>query len=144
MAAASVSRETWVRRGVRLMFAASALGELAVGIAAAVFPGAVTGFLLGAPVDGTGTVVARMAGIAVAALGLGWWIDKDRLDDRRLRQIAAGFTGYNLGVGLLFLGYAWNADRALPVSWLVAAVHLLVAGAYVTALVCLAPAARGR
>jgi hypothetical protein len=119
---------------VTLLFTASALGEIAVGIAVAVFPGTVMGWLLGAAIEGTGVVVARMAGIAVAALGLTWWVDRRRLNDQRLRQGAAGFIVYNLGVGLLFLVYAWTADRALPVSWLVAAVHLVAGGAYAAAL----------
>ena len=113
------------RRAAEWLFTLMALGEIGVGILLALLPGPMSGILLGVPLDGTAAVATRMLGIAVAALGIAWWPDRRRLDPQRSRQVAAGFLVYNLGVGLLFLGYAWTADRALPVSWLVAAVHLL-------------------
>jgi uncharacterized membrane protein AbrB (regulator of aidB expression) len=88
------------------------------------------GLLLGAPLDGTGALAARMMGIAAAALGLSWWPDRNRLEPRRLREVARSFVGYNLGVGLLFLARSVAMGRALSVSALVAAVHLLVAIAF--------------
>jgi hypothetical protein len=97
------------------------------------------GFLLGAPLEGAGTVAARMMGIAVAALGLAWWPDRHRLDPPRLRQVAAGFIGYNVAVGLLFLAHAWTVDQPIPVSWLVGAVHVLTGCAF--AIVSRAPEA---
>jgi hypothetical protein len=106
------------------LFAIAALAELDVGPAVFAFPEAVTGFLLAAPIEGAGVVIARMAGIAVAALGLTWWLARGDLAERLIR-FAPGFIFYNLGVGLLFLSYALAANQAIPVPWLIAELHLL-------------------
>ena len=135
-----MARQTIAWRVARLLIAASAIGELAVGIAIAVAPGALTNFLLGATVEGTGAVVARMAGIAVATLGFGWWLDRSPVDLPRLRRVAGSYLVYNFGIGALFLAYASTADRVIPVSWLVAVVHLVAAVAFAVALVRLGQA----
>jgi hypothetical protein len=110
------------------LFAVAALGELGVGLAVLAFPEPVTGFLL-APIEGVGAVVARMLGIAVAGLGLTWWLARDDLRDR-LRRLAPGFIVYNLGVGFVFLRYALAVNGPLPVPWVVAGVHLLAGAAF--------------
>ena len=119
---------------MRLLIEASAIGELAVGIGVALFPRTVSGLLLGAPIEGIGAVIARLAGVAVAALGLTWWSARSSLD-QWLTPIAPGFFGYNLGVGLLFLSYALAATASVTVAWLVAAVHLLAGFAFGAAFV---------
>jgi hypothetical protein len=120
----SMTLATGAQRGIKLLLGASALGELAVGIAVAIFPRTVSDVLLGAPAEGVGAVVARMAGVAIAALGLTWWLARNDLDER-LTSIAPGFLGYNFGVGVLFLLYALASTASVPVTWLVAGVHLL-------------------
>jgi hypothetical protein len=108
-------------------------GELGIGLAVLAWPGTVTSALLAAPVEGISSlVVARMGGIAAAALGLTWWwARKDAA--QQLRRIAPGFLGYNLGVGLLFLLHALAGGQAL-LPWSVAAVHLLAGVAFAAAL----------
>jgi len=116
-----------------LLLTVMALGELGVGLLVLAFPGPVTGLLLAVQVGGVGLVAARMAGIAIAALGLTWWHARhDR--DQRLTRVAPGFLVYNLGVGLLFLAYAVTASTAVPLSWATAAVHLLAGFAFAAAL----------
>lgn len=121
---------TATRRAAELLFTLSAIGEITVGLLAALLPATIMGFLLGAPLDRAGLVVARMMGIAAAGLGLTWWPDRTRLEPWRLRELAVGFVGYNAGVGLVLAACAWSADRPLLTPWLVAAVHVLVAGAF--------------
>jgi hypothetical protein len=130
MNAESIEPGTGTRRAAEWLFTLSAVGEIGVGLLVALLPGPIMGLLLGAPLAGTGTVAARMTGIAIAALGIAWWPDRSSLDPRRLRQVAAGFIGYNLGMGLLLLAYAWTAGEPLPVTWLVAAAHLLAGCAF--------------
>jgi hypothetical protein len=124
---------TGVGRAMKLLFEASAIGELAVGIAVVLFPRTVGGLLFGVPIDGIGAVIARLAGIAITALGLTWWLASGDLQ-QRLTAAAPGFFGYNLGAGLLFLSYAMAATVNVPVAWLAAAVHLLVGVAFCAAL----------
>lgn len=130
------------RRAAELVFTVGAVGEIAVGLLVAILPGSVMGFLLGMPLDEAGVAVARMMGVAAAALGFAWWPDRQRLDPRRLRETAPAFVGYNVGVGLVFLAWGWTAARPLGLPWLVAAVHLLTAGALALA-VARSPAPRG-
>ena len=106
MSTDSMASETMAWRGLKLLFAASGAGELAVGIAAAIAPLATTEFLLGATIEGARVVVAQMAGVAIAALGLRWWLDRSRLDLPRLRRVAVDYLVYNVGIGVLFLVYA--------------------------------------
>jgi hypothetical protein len=118
------------RRLAEWLFTVCAIGEIGVGLLVATLPADIIGLLLGAALDRTGTVVARMMGIAILGLGLAWWPDRHRLDAQRRRQVAPGFVTYNVGVGCLFLFYAWTTERPVPLSWLVAAVHLLAGGTF--------------
>lgn len=129
----STSKPRFVRISGAL-FAVAALGELGVGLATLGFPEAMAEFLLAAPIEGAGVVIARMAGIAVAALGLTWWLARGDLG-ARLLHLAPGFIGYNLGVGLLFLTYALAANRPVPVPWLIAELHLVAGLAFAGAAV---------
>ena len=129
MYAQSATPGTSARRAAEMVFTLSAAGEIGVGLLVAVLPATVMGLLLGSPLDGAGAAAARMMGIAVAALGVAWWPDRNRLDPRRLREVAPAFIGFNLGVGLVFLAASWTSGRALSMSSLVAAVHLLAASA---------------
>lgn len=130
----STQTDSIAHRAARLIFTLGALGEMVVGLLVALFPGPVMGFLLGAPLDSTGAVAARMIGITVAALGVTWWANRKSLDTRRLHEFAGGFLIYNFGVGFLFLAHAAMADRSLPIAWLVAAGHLLLGSAYLIAV----------
>ncbi len=134
----STQTDSIAHRAARLIFTLGALGEMVVGLLVALFPGPVMGFLLGAPLDSTGAVAARMIGITVAALGVTWWTGRKSLDGRRLHEFAGGFLIYNFGVGVLFLVHAATAARALPIAWLVAGGHLLLGGVYLVALLRLA------
>jgi hypothetical protein len=134
MCAQSVRAGDSARRVAEIVLTLGAAGEIGVGLVVTMLPGGVMGLLLGAPVDGTGVVVARMMGIAVAALGLAWWPDRNRLEPQRLSEVAPVFIGYNLGVGLVFMAYSWAIGQWLQVSSLVAAVHLLLAVALVIAV----------
>ncbi len=129
-------------RAARGIFTLGAVGEIGAGLLVALLPGVGMGFLLGAPLDATGTVAARIVGITLAALGVTWWVGRKSLDARRLYESSGGFLIYNFGVGLLFLVHAATADRALPVSWIVAAAHLLLGAAYLVAVLRLPSAAR--
>ena len=114
------------QRAAALLFSASALGEIGVGVVLLPFP-QVAALLLDASLDGTGLLVARGLGGAALALGLTWWIARN--DARALAYCTAGFIIYNVAVGALFAFQALQAARpALP--WLVGIVHLLAGGAF--------------
>jgi hypothetical protein len=77
--------------------------EGTTGVALIIFPQAVSTLLLGADLAGPGIAVARVAGIALLALGLVCWLS--RQDANRTATLAAMLT-YNLlaTVYLMYLG----------------------------------------
>ena len=137
-----MAQGTLALRAARFVLLAGALGELAVGILIAGLPVAIGGLLLQAPIAGIAIVIGRMMGVALAALGLTWWLERHRLDPDRLRQLAPGFIVYNFGVGALFLAYAWTGDFLLRVPCLVGAAHLGMGAAFVAALARLSSAGK--
>jgi hypothetical protein len=114
---------------LKILVTLSAVGEIAVGLLAVVLPETMLGLLLGKPVTGTGAMVARVAGFALASLGLSWLAQRNAPDG--LGRIAASYLTYNLGVGLVFLLYAWRADSLLIVPWVVAVGHLTFGIAFI-------------
>ncbi|MGH8034485.1 MAG: hypothetical protein ACREO9_04610 [Lysobacterales bacterium] len=110
-----------------------ALGELLVGVLATLFPGPVMSFLLADPAIANSLAVARIAGIAIIALGLTWWRSAQASDTLRLSGLGAGFLTYNAGIGMVFLVRAWPGESWLWVPLAIAVVHLLVAFAFAIA-----------
>lgn len=108
------------------LFALSALGEMAVGIAVLVVP-EIAPLLIAAPLDAGGLLVARMLGGALLALGITWWLVRG--DPAAMRRSAPGFLLYNVGVGILFIVAASSTMRpALPA--LLGAAHILLGAAF--------------
>ncbi len=120
---------TWPPR-LRQLVELAALGEMAVGGLAVLFPSAVASLLLAAPLDANAVVIARLVGIAMATLGWTWWIAQ-REPPSMARVVAGGFLLYNGGVGLLFAAYAWHRPQPPLVPVIIAAVHLALAIAFV-------------
>ncbi|MBN8508677.1 MAG: hypothetical protein J0L57_08715 [Burkholderiales bacterium] len=98
---ASAADPAGVGRGAAArLFAIAALGEIGVGAAVLVFP-QVLGWLVGQPLDPAGSIVARLAGCAVLALGSNWWLARDTPAARaRLRP---GMLVYDFGAAVVFL-----------------------------------------
>jgi hypothetical protein len=100
------------------------VAEAATGVALLVVPALVGRLLLGADLAGVAVVVARVAGIALIALGVGCWPG----------PAALGMLTYNaLGTvyfAHLALGHVWAGPLLWPAAGLHAAVTILLAGAW--------------
>ena len=114
----------------RVLLLVLGLAEIGTGALLVALPETLFRTLLGAGLGAAGILAARVAGLALAALGLTWWRARTRLDRERLRELTGGFLCYNLGVGALFALVALQATQRLPFAWLVAVVHLLAAGLF--------------
>lgn len=89
------------------------LAEAATGVALLVVPSLVGHWLLGVELAGVSVVVARVAGIALLALGVGCWPGTP----------LCGMLTYNaLGTGY-FAWLAINGQWAGPLLWPVVALH---------------------
>jgi hypothetical protein len=122
-----------MRRVAGILLPLCALCEIGVGVVVVLFPATFAWILLGATIDGASLVIARMAGIGIAAMGLAWWVARNRLEGPGLRQVAVSFIVYNLGVGLTLVAYAWGASQSLPLALLAGVVHLLAGLTFVIA-----------
>ena len=92
------------------------VAEAATGVALMVAPGLVGRLLLGADLAGVSVVVARVAGIALLALGVGCWPG----------PAALGMLTYNaVGTGY-FAQLALGGEWAGPLLWPVVGLHALI------------------
>jgi hypothetical protein len=92
------------------------VAEAATGVALLVVPSLVGRLLLGAELAGVSVVVARVAGIALLALGLGCWPGPAWLGMTAYNALAALYFGY------LALGGEWSG----PLLWPAALVHAVL------------------
>ena len=93
------------------------VAEAATGIALIVGPARVGHLLLGADLAGVSVIVARVAGIALLALGVGCWPGPALL----------GMLTYN-ALGTVYFAYlAINGQWAGPLLWPVVGLHAVLA-----------------
>ncbi len=107
----------------RLLFNASAIGEILAGIALLVAPAYVVGLLLGDGLGQTGADVSRMLGIGLFSLGIAAW-ETGRQETHSASRV--GICTYNLGVAALLaiLGTVGKSDGVL--LWPTAGLHGLI------------------
>ncbi len=104
----------------RLLFNASAIAEMLIGIVLVLAPAYVIGLLLGDGLGPTGAGVSRVLGIGLLALGIAAW-ETARQETQRAPRI--GICTYNLGAATLLsiLGTLGNMNGAL--LWPTVALH---------------------
>ncbi len=107
----------------RLLFNASAIGELVAGIALLVAPAYAIGLLLGDGLSQTGGGVARVLGIGLFSLGMAAW-ETGRQEDPYASRV--GICTYNLGVAALLsmLGALGQSNGVL--LWPAVGLHGLI------------------
>ena len=107
----------------RLLFNASAIGELVAGIALLVSPAYVIGLLLGDGLGQTGADVSRVLGIGLFSLGIAAW-ETGRQEPHSATRV--GICTYNLGVAavLAILGTVGKSNGVL--LWPAAGLHGLI------------------
>jgi hypothetical protein len=102
---------------VKKLLAVAAAGEVATGLVLLVYPPIVVRLLFGVEIAGAGTVVSRIAGISLIALGLSCWPSSDPVGALR------GMLSYNL-LATLYLGYlAIGGEWVGWLLWPAVAVH---------------------
>jgi len=112
---------------MRALFIASAIIELAAGLALLFVPSTAVALLFGVPlVTPVGLTITRLAGGALLALGIGSWIAACGRDGRHSREMIASLLVYNVAAVILFayakLGYG---APGIPL-WLVVGLHAVM------------------
>jgi hypothetical protein len=97
--------------------------EGATGLALITYPQTVSSLLLGADLVGAGIVVARVAGIALLALGLACWMS--RRDANQFAPLVAMFT-YNLLVTAYLIYLGLSGELVGMLLWPAAAIHAVL------------------
>lgn len=101
-----------------------AAGETMTGLALMVSPQTVVWYLFGTDTAGAGLAVARIAGMALTALGIACWPDATTGDRARRSRIA--MLVYS-ALATVYLGVlATDGDLRGPLLWPAAVVHLAV------------------
>jgi hypothetical protein len=115
----------------------TALFETFTGIALMVSPPLPVWLLIGAALDTSGGLVARVAGAALLALGLACWLAREDRGSRAARGLVAAMLLYNVAAGAVLL-YAGLSLRLSAIGlWPAVVLHLTLA---VWCIGCLRPA----
>lgn len=115
----AASPEVHARRSdgaLRMLLMLSAIAEAATGLMLLVSPSIVTRLLLNETVVGAGSIVCRVAGIALIALGAVCW------PDANIRLGSLAMLTYST-IAMLLLAGAGIAGRAGILLWPAVAVH---------------------
>jgi len=117
-----MNANTWLSRFLTI----GAVLEIPVGLGLLVVPSALSTLLLGAPLSGTGLIVARLGGGGLLALGIACWFARSTPIARAGLGVAASLLTYNvIACVTLFLVPPGPGSRALLLG--VAALHGLLA-----------------
>ena len=105
---------------MKKLLALAAIAEAATGMALIVVPLLVARLLLGAEFSGVAIIAARVAGIALIALGVACW--PYRIGNSAL----SGMLAYSFLVTLYLLYVAIGGEWAGPLLWPVVALHAVL------------------
>jgi hypothetical protein len=114
-----------------LVFAAAV--ECLVGIALVALPAFTVSVLLGIEPHEDGLMLARIAGVALFALGVACWGARAGSGDPASTGTLNAITIYNAGAGLLLVAYVAMGMAGGAITLLVGILHLTVAAAFAIA-----------
>lgn len=101
-----------------------AAAEAAVGLGLIVLPSRVASLLLGAALEtAVASTVARVAGVALLALGVACWRARDDTQSRAATGIVSAMVIYNAGVGALLVYAALGLGLSSFLLWPTAILH---------------------
>ena len=109
--------------------------ETLTGVALALFPSLLISLFLGSPLETpAGTVVARMAGSALLALGIACWLARDNSESRAATGLIIALLLYDVAVVVIFLCARLGAGLWGIGFWPVVVLH---SGLWGWSVVCL-------
>jgi hypothetical protein len=109
----------------RLALRASAVVELATGLALLAVPTVVYDVLIGSPSDSGTTLVARILGAALVALGVAGWTAGPTPE----RGLTLAFVGYNVITTVLLVVGGLNGSADGSLLWPATALHAIASAA---------------
>ena len=113
---------------MRAVLTVTAVLEATTGLGMLALPGLVSSLILGSPLDAVaGFVFARVAGVALVALGVTCWLARHDEGARAKRGLVGAMAFYNVGV-LALLAHAALVWRASGIAlWPILVGHAVMA-----------------
>ena len=120
---------------MRTVLTVTAVLEAATGLGIVALPSLVSSLMLGSPLDTVPALVfARVAGVALLALGIACWLARHDQGARAVRGLVGAMALYNVGV-LALLAHAalvWGASGIA--LWLILVAHAVMGFWCITSL----------
>jgi hypothetical protein len=114
------------RKTTMEFFMATAVTEVAAGLALLLAPALVITLLLPGPATNTHVALGRLAGAALLSLGAACWWARADAGSAASRALVAGMAVYNAAViAIVLMGSFGSLSR--PVLWVVVLVHGIMA-----------------
>jgi hypothetical protein len=110
------------------------LAECLAGVALVVTPHAAVTLLLGAEPAAVGSMVGRIAGVALLALGIACWGARGDPGGAARTGILRAITTYNAGAGFLLIAFVATGRTYGAAVWIAGILHLALAAAFAASL----------
>jgi hypothetical protein len=120
---------------LRLLLLISGGLELLVGLLALIVPATVVSVLLGGSVDPIASVLARLYGAGVFALGLACLKARHDVASPAGLAVSLGMTSYNLLAAAVIIWAAAGLSPGGPLLWAAGISHAVLGALFVSALV---------
>jgi hypothetical protein len=110
---------------VKKLLIVMAAAESGIGLGLIALPSRVAWLLLGSALDSAvALTVARVAGVALLALGVACWLARDDVQSRAAAGIVSAMSIYNAGAGAVLVYAALGAGLSSFVLWPTAILHV--------------------
>jgi hypothetical protein len=120
---------------LRLLLTISGVLEVLVGVLALISPAPVVSLLLGAPTDSLATVLARLFGAGVFALGLACFKTRNDVASPAGLAVSLGITSYNLLAAVVIIWAAAGLSLGGMLLWVAGIGHAVLGALFVAAFV---------
>jgi hypothetical protein len=117
----------------RPLLTIAAVLECLAGAGLVFLPSLTISLLLGVEAHADGLMIARVAGVALAALGIACWWARADVGGAAVTGTLNAITLYNAGVGLLLVWFATSGTAGGLITLLVGVLHLGLAAAFAVA-----------
>jgi len=117
----------------RLLLAIAAVMETVAGLGLILMPDLTMQFLFGGRPDDVGMMMGRVAGMALAALGVACWRARADSGGAARTGTVGAIALYNAGAGVLLVLFAVTGQAAGLGVWCAAVLHLALAAGFIAA-----------
>lgn len=119
---------------LRLLLIISGSLEALVGVLTLIAPATVVSLLLGGSVDAIGSVLARLFGAGVFALGLACLKARDDVGSAAGLAVSVGITSYNVLAAVVIMWAAVGLSLGGLLLWAAGIVHAVLGALFLSAL----------